>query len=266
MTNGIAPVMPRVLQLLHPYELQFLELIERFTRVWAYDVELRAATRSKRFVMRNSELWDVILADRDMFVLDFASWLTSLAGTSHPRSFLDALTADDLSEFGLEAGPAADAEDSHLAAYDWNRRVEAFSRLFPARIGPGKRWPEKADIRALKVTLTTLTKGLEKQRDARAHIYDGKDFETVQNLGFEEIAKVFHRAREVLHDVRLLVDHSSHDFPPVKEPKGDRTARDIESRAARRSSAATTPRERSPSSTLTSAASRGSTPSPSAAT
>lgn len=220
--------MPRVLQLLHPYELQFLGLIEHFKRVWAYDVELRAATRGKRFLMRNPELWDVILADRDMFVLDFASWLTSLAGNSAPRSFVDTLTADDLTEFGLEDGPAADAEDSHLAAYDWKCRVEAFGRLFPARIGPGKRWPEKADIRRLKVELASLTGALEKQRDARAHIYDGKDFGLVKkNLGFEEIAKVFHRAREVLHDVRLLVDWSSHHFPPVEEPKNDHTARDL---------------------------------------
>jgi hypothetical protein len=119
------------------------------------------------------------------------------------------------------------AEDSDLAAYDWKCRVEAFGRLFPARIGPGKRWPEKADIRHLKVELGGLTRALEKQRDARAHIYDGKDYGSVKNLAFEEVAKLFHRAHAVLRDVRLLVDRSSHHFPPVEEPKDDHTARDL---------------------------------------
>jgi hypothetical protein len=48
--------MPRVVGLLNPYELQFLQLIERFKRVWAYEVELRKATRERPFRMRNPDI------------------------------------------------------------------------------------------------------------------------------------------------------------------------------------------------------------------
>lgn len=47
MVREIAAAMSRVIQLLNPYELQFLGLIDRFKRVWAYDVELRKAAREK---------------------------------------------------------------------------------------------------------------------------------------------------------------------------------------------------------------------------
>jgi hypothetical protein len=216
--------MPRVLQLLQPYEGRFLGLIDRFKRVWAYDVELRKAARGKPFRIRNPEVWEIILADRDILVIDFASWVTSLAGK---RGLLDGLTADDLTEFGIEAASAQDTDDPWLATHDWRCRVEAFDRLFPARVGPGKRWPEKADIRHLKAELAAVTTGLEDQRDARAHFYDGKDSETVQNLGFEQIATLFHRVRDVLNDLRLLVDRSSHYYPRIAEPKDDHTARDL---------------------------------------
>ena len=42
----------------------------------------------------------------------------------------------------------------------------------------------------------TLASGLEKQRDARAHLYDGKDADTVQNLQFEHVAKIFCHVRQ----------------------------------------------------------------------
>jgi hypothetical protein len=222
--GAIVAAMPRVLQVLQPYEGRFLGLIDRFQRVWAYDVELRKATRGKAFRIRNPEVWEIILADRDILVIDFASWVTSVAGKG---GFLDGLTADDLTEFGIEAGPAQDTDDSWLAAHDWKARVEAFGRLFPARVGAGKRWPEKADIRHLKAELAAATKGLEDQRHARAHFYDGRDSETAQNLGFEQIATVFHRVREVLNDTRLLVDHSTHHYARIAEPKDDHTARDL---------------------------------------
>lgn len=216
--------MPRVLQLLQPYEAPFLGLIERFKRVWAYDVELRKAARGKAFRIQNPAVWEIILADRDILVIDFASWVTSVAGKG---GFLDGLTADDLTEFGIEAGPLQDTDDAGLAVHDWKARVEAFGRLFPARVGVGKRWPEKADIRRLKAELAAVTAGLEDQRDARAHFYDGKDSETVQNVGFEQIATLFHRVRDVLNDIRLMVDRSSHHYPRIAEPKNDHTARDM---------------------------------------
>jgi hypothetical protein len=46
--------------------------------VWAYDVELPKATRGKAFRIRNPEVWEIILADRDILVIDFASLVTSV--------------------------------------------------------------------------------------------------------------------------------------------------------------------------------------------
>jgi hypothetical protein len=213
--------MPTVLERLRPYELQFLGLIDLFSRVWGYDVELRKVTLGKDFRIRNQEVWEVILADRDMFVLDFASWMTSFA---RKNGFLDALTNEDLTAFVLEEEPAPDSSKPFLRD-EWVGRDKAFARLFRARAK--KRWVELADVRHLKARLAALTERLEKQRDARAHIYDGRDFGTIQNLGFDEIANVFQQAREVLRDVRLLVDRSSHHFPDVKEPSEHGTARDL---------------------------------------
>lgn len=218
----MASAMASVIERLHEYEIQLLELIDRFKRVWAYEVELRKAARGKPFRMRNPEVWDVLLSDRDMFVIDFASWVTSLI-----RGFLDKLSMDDFSAFGVEEAPASNADDPYLARIQHEARVEAFARLFPVRSNEKKRWPDKPDFKRLRAELEKAAAGLEKQRDARAHLYDGKDHETAQSLRFEEVAAIFQHVLRIFRDMRLLVDHSGFHFPEVTEPTDDRTARDL---------------------------------------
>jgi len=213
---------PSIVERLNVYELQFLTLIERFQRVWAYEVELTKATRAKRFRPRNLAIWDVMLADRDMFAIDSASWVTSFV-----ERFLDKLSMDDHTDFGVGNAPAEDADDRHFATMQFEARGKAFARLFPVRTRERKSWPEKADIKRLRAELVILASGLEKQRDARAHLYDGKDADTIQNLHFEHVANIFRHVRQILHDVRLLADHSGFHFPDVKEPDADQTARHL---------------------------------------
>ena len=73
-----------------------------------------------------------------MFTIDSASWITFFV-----EGFLDKLSVDDHTEFGVGDAAAEDGKDRHFMMMQFEARTKAFERLFPVRTKEQKRWPEK---------------------------------------------------------------------------------------------------------------------------
>ncbi|MGO9707548.1 MAG: hypothetical protein ACLQBL_01710 [Polyangiaceae bacterium] len=159
------------LEQLREYDVTFAVVFaERFQRVRGYEVELKTATRGRAFRLRNHEVWEAVLADRDVLVADVSSWVLGIADNG---GILARLNNDEgRAIFGLDAVQIEDS-DEHFARMRRRFREESFYRVFPAGKSEGRRVPSQQDVINLRNRLMKeIAAELKGQRDLRLHSYD----------------------------------------------------------------------------------------------
>ena len=189
---------------------------------------MKKATRGKDVRLRNREVWEAMLADRDVLVADVSSWVLGIADNG---GILARLNNDEgRAAFGLDA-VSVEGED-HFARMRRNFRETALYGVFPAGRSEGRRLPSQQDFINLR---NRMTKDIAGELDASAICASTCSITTTReevstanatNLTFDATATVLKDLRDVVHALRLLADDTTQHCPSLDEPKGHGTARD----------------------------------------
>jgi hypothetical protein len=206
----------------------------RLSHIRSLHAELVHVGRSKPFEIRHEPAWIMALSERDMIVVDLASWVKALYSRG---GFLKLLQGSDLQALGWswkptelkgDVGSLAKTIDREFVRRQCDARREAFDRLFP---GAKKNTPSRQDVEGLEGRLCQQFEPLLDDRDKhRAHKYerDSKNA-TAAMLAPDEIATHLEACQKLLADLRLLSSNSSfnaYGYDP-KVHENDEHARDI---------------------------------------
>jgi hypothetical protein len=196
----------------------------RMCHVLSVYAELDGVTRGKTFEVHHEPMWIMALSERDMIVVDLASWAKAFYS---PGGFLAKLHGPDLQALSWRWEDEAQEESSFLRSYNVEWRREKFDRLFP---GASKAAPSRQDIENLVDRLAAEWRPLVQDRsDHRAHKYERRKQASAQMLFPHEVAGHLKACQLVVADLRALATNSSFDaygFEP-KAKKHDRHAQDV---------------------------------------
>ncbi|MGO8998590.1 MAG: hypothetical protein ACLQVI_35155 [Polyangiaceae bacterium] len=233
---------PETAAALKEHEIELISLGRRLRHVLSVHAELNRVTRGRSFLIRHEAMWWMLLGERDMIVVDAASWakafysrggfLRKLQGPDFRalKRRWDYRTAEEDFEplwSGEEDDPAmrrymSNVQREHNAAW----RDEAFARLFPGAGADGV--PCLRDIDALVDRLAQEFEPLLLDRhENRAHKYEKAGTATM--LSPKEVAEHLETCRRLLADFRCLSSNStfsSFDAEPKADPE-DRQAQDV---------------------------------------
>jgi hypothetical protein len=187
----------------------------RLEKLCNLDAELLRVTRGKKFLPSWWE-WDKLLSERDMLIIELASWARAFYGKGC-GGFLRSLEGEDL----------------RALAFAWNGdvtewRKAAFDRLFPGADG----WPRPSNIAALCERLHERFGPLLDDRDNyRAHRYERRQKTvTAKQLALEDVVAHLKTCQELLGDLRCLSSNESFahwEVHPEREDSDAQSAVDM---------------------------------------
>lgn len=219
-------------------------LVDAFHEFRCFALEIRRATRGKRFDIASPLAWEAVLAMHRVLVIDLAAWIDSLLP---PRfrggppgwleTHLDSQTLGRLVASRMRA-EALVAKERLRAPADIEgllreQRVQellqshgsAMRRVF-GRVAVRRGRPTEQDVRRLEKRIGLWAKNLRRWRNTHAHRY-GKQTGTVRALRLPDLAKRFVWCARLMNDLRMLVDSSTFVMPRLEPSDGSATARDL---------------------------------------
>jgi hypothetical protein len=206
----------------------------RLRDVRSVHAELVRVAALKAFDIRHEPIWNMLVSERDMVIIDLASWAK---GLYEKGGFFKKLQGQDLqalswkyaaSELHGDRNDVTAAIDRYVQSRHALWRREAFERLFPGAKGDV---PSADDLRALEGRLCTQFAPLLKDRgDHRAHKYERQSKQaTSATLALEEVTEHLKACQQILSDLGALSADTSyatywHDGEPRKD---DEEAKDV---------------------------------------
>ncbi len=200
----------------------------RLSHIRSVHAELVKVGRLKRFEIHHEPMWAMLLSERDMIVVDLASWAKALYSAG---GFLKLnLQGPDLEALGWRwrAGklqgsvdPIAEAIDREITARNLESRKEAFARLFP---GATKDHPSRQDVEGLEGRLRDRFKPLlEDRHQHRAHKYEQHaKTATAEMLTPEKVAEHLAFCQSIVADLGSLATNAGfHAYRYGGEAKDD---------------------------------------------
>jgi hypothetical protein len=202
--------------------------------------ELEHVRQGKSFLVYHEAMWQMLLSERDMLVVDLASWALGFYAKGG-GGFLRQLRGADLqalklnwkhdgsSTISVDGRPHPEIDD-HLRRVNRAWREKAFGRLFPCDTkGSIPNVPCQQDIDDLCDRLEVQFKALHDDRNQhRAHRYE-KGQKKAAMLSVEDVTKHLEACQSLLADLRCLSSNShfsSHGYDP-KAHEDDRHAQDV---------------------------------------
>ena len=240
MTTFVNRFSQPVAEALRRHEDELVGFSERVTHLLSVEQELRRVTRGKFFVIYHEPMYRTLLGERDMVVVDLASWARGFYKKAG-RGLLRHLRGSDQQALKLKwkyegssvislGGKADDVIEDHVRSLNRAWRAKAFSRLFPnGTTGSVPNVPCQQDIDALCDRLAAQFKSLHDDRNQhRAHRYENGP-KTAAMLSLADVTKHLEACQCLLADLRCLSSNSqftSHHYEP-KAHEDDRYAQDV---------------------------------------
>jgi hypothetical protein len=225
----------RALQALTEKQGELCHLAERFRRAYAFALELRRATKGKRFEIRNSFAWDAVMGEHRMLIIDLSEWIGSLVkwlGVYLQGDVLAELRASKRKAIKIAESSQVDADEETrralrrgLAESFFESYRDALRRLF-GRVAERRRSATEPDVRRLKASLESWREPLATVRNAAAHAY-GDRTESKTRHRLVDLRKRIEKCARLLNDLRLLLDCSSYALPNLNPSDHDARARDL---------------------------------------
>lgn len=217
-------------------QLELIRLAERFRHVHSFAVELRRATKGKRFAIRNRLAWDSVISGHRVLIIDLSEWIGSFAerwlGVHLQGGALAELRASKrkASKFAEDSPVDADPETSttirrYLAETYFESFCQALRRLF-GPVAERRRSATDPDVRRLEKRLQSWREPLAKLRNAAAHAY-GDRTESKTRHRLVDLRKRIEKCARLLNDLRLLLDCSTYSLPNLEPSEHDAHARDL---------------------------------------
>ena len=183
------------------HELQLLGFAHRLGYVLSIQQELVRVTKGKPFVIYHEPVWNMLLGEREMIIVDLASWAKGFYRVGE-GGFLRKLQGDDLRALAWQWQGNDDRNNA------W--RLAAFNRLFPngvtSRDGRG---PSQQDVDALCDRLAISFEVLRDDRNQhRAHKYEKAQPRTAPMLVPDQVSEHLKACQELLGDIRCLSSNS----------------------------------------------------------
>jgi hypothetical protein len=187
-------------------EDQLLLLAWRQGHIVSTHAELVRVAREKPFFIYHEPLWRMLLSERDMIIVDLASWAK---GFYSKGGFLHHLEDQDLQALSLHWQPEPNEDERDALAYNRKWRKAAFDRLFP---DAANETPNADDIRALVRAVRKRFEPLLVDRHRhRAHKFEHEKQATAAMLVPAEVTKYLTACQRVVADLRCLSSNSSFD-------------------------------------------------------
>jgi len=210
---------PELRELLQRNEHQLEHFSKRIAHLLSVDQELIRVTRKKLFLLHQEAMWQMLLGETDMVIVDLASWALGFYEKGG-GGLLRSLRGEDLEALRLkwkyEATPVINADgrphpdiDAHFQKVNREWREKAFKRLFPeGTSGSRPNVPCQRDVDGLCDRLAVRFEALHQDRNQhRAHRYE-KGAKTAAMLGLEDVTKHLEACQDLLAEIRCLSSNS----------------------------------------------------------
>lgn len=214
-------------KLLSEHEEDLLGFALRLGHVLSVHQELVRVAQLKPFVIYHAPMWNMLLSERDMIVVDLASWALGFYEAGG-KGFMRTLRGDDREALRL------DWKDGESNPHNLEWRKAAFDRLFPKGVEPSKsskrKGPSDADIEDLCTRLHARFEPLRDDRNQhRAHKYEKGQAKSAAMLSPADVTAHLDACQELLADIRTLSSNSSFNAYryEAKAHEKDRAAQDV---------------------------------------
>jgi hypothetical protein len=202
-------------------EVELLTFARRHAHILSVDAEFVRVCRDKTFIRWHEPMWNMLLGERDMLIVDLASWAKAFY---RKGGFLQLLHGPDLKALNRDWPSADGGCDSHEQSLVAKLRGAAFERLFP---GAESRRPSRQDVEALGGRLKDHFGPLLDDRDVhRAHKYE-REKATAAWLTPADVTPHLRRCQQLLGDLRFVASNTQFGHPDPRPAPGEREAQDV---------------------------------------